>query len=98
MPRRKQDGEAARGGASDSLQDSAPLGLLHHDGTPITLEDCSALYREACSENVARAAQMRALERSEDPDSLEYQELVYAARIGNARARAWGALEELARL
>lgn len=96
MPRRGQDGEAARAGATSSLH-HAPLGLRHHDGRPVTLEDCVTRYREVCADNFARSARLREIERSECPDRFEYQELCEAARLGNLLARAWGSLEALAR-
>ncbi|WP_407543721.1 hypothetical protein Q0M94_28050 (plasmid) [Deinococcus radiomollis] len=96
MPRRGQDGGAARASAAASVH--SPLGLRHHDGRPVTLEDCITRYREVCADNIARSARLQEIERSECPDRFEHQELCEAALIGNLMARAWGSLEALARL
>lgn len=96
MPRRGQDGEAAQASADTSLHRS-PLGLRFHDGRPVSLEDCAARYREVCTDNLARSARLREIERAESPDRFEHQELSEAARLGNLLARAWGALEDLAK-
>ena len=79
--------EAAQASAASSLQ-HAPLGFLHHDGRPVTLEDCATRYREVCADNFARSARLREIERSECPDRFEHQELCEAARLGNLLARA----------
>ena len=95
MPRREQDGGAARASAATIL---APLGFLHPDGTPITRADCEAQYRQVCRDNFARSRRLKELEQSEAPDRFEHAELCRAALMGNLMARAWGALEGLARL
>ncbi|GGR22550.1 hypothetical protein [Deinococcus ruber] len=67
------------------------LAFRHWNGQPITLEDCCAAYRAVCAENRARAAAMKALEATKDPDEArEYKALCFQAQMGNARARAWG--------
>ena len=95
MPHRIRDGAAAQASAATIL---APLGFLHPDGTPITHADCEAQYRQVCSDNFARSRRLKELEQSEAPDRFEHAELCKAARMGNLMARAWGALEGLARL
>ena len=95
MPHRPVHGAAARASAATIL---APLGFLHPDGTPITHADCEAHYRRVCSDNSARSRRLKELEQSETPDPFEHAELCEAALMGNLMARAWGALEGLARL
>ena len=95
MPHRVQDGAAARASSATIL---VPLGLLHPDGTPITHADCETQYRRVCRDNSARSRILKELEQSEAPDRFEHAELCRAALMGNLMARAWGALEGLARL
>ena len=95
MTRPVQEDGSARASAATIL---APLGFLHPDGTPITHADCETQYRRVCSDNSVRSRRLKELEQSEAPDSFEYGELCRAALIGNLMARAWGALEGLARL
>lgn len=95
MPSPSTEDRAARAGTAATL---APLGFLHPDGTPITLADCTARYREVCADNFARSRRLKEIEQAEAPDRFEHAELCEAARLGNLMARAWGALEGLARL
>ena len=95
MTRPVQEDGSARASAATIL---APLGFLHPDGTPITHADCEAHYRRVCSDNSARSRRLKELEQSEAPDPFEHAELCRAALMGNLMARAWGALEGLARL
>lgn len=95
VPRPTAEDRAARASAATIL---APLDFLHPDGTPVTLADCITRYREISADNIARSRRLKELERSETPDKFEYQELCEAARLGNLMARAWSALEGLARL
>lgn len=95
MPRPTAQDRAARASAASIL---APLGFLHPDGTPVTLADCTARYREVCADNIARSRRLKELEQAEAPDRFEYAELCEAALMGNLMARAWSALEGLARL
>ncbi|WP_424949682.1 hypothetical protein [Deinococcus sp.] len=95
MPRPTAEDRAAQDSAATIL---APLGFLHPDGTPVTLADCTAQYKEVCADNFARSRRLKELEQSETPDRFEHAELCKAARLGNLMARAWGALEALARL
>ena len=95
MTRPVQEDGSARASAATIL---APLGFLHPDGTPITHADCEAQYRQVCRDNSARSRRLKELEQSEAPDCFEHAELCRAALMGNLMARAWGALEGLARL
>ena len=91
--------EAGAGREVDPLSIPSPLGLRHWNGFPVTPEDCRTEYRKACEENTARAAQLKALEGSKDPDEArEHAALCRLARLGHARVRAWGGLDALARL
>ena len=67
------------------------LGFRHWNGQPITLNDCRTAYQAVCAENRARAAAMKALEGTKNPDEArEYKALCFEARLGNACAQLWG--------
>ena len=97
MPGPTAEDRAARAGAVSSLQTSL-LGLLHPDGAPITLADCTARYREVCADNFARSRRLKEIEQSAAPDRFEHAELREAAQMGNLMARIWGSMAELLRV
>ena len=46
----------------DTLSIPAPLGLRHHDGQPVTLEDAAHMVRVLTEGNTARSKALRSLE------------------------------------
>ena len=93
-----REDRSARAGAANSVQ-PVPVGFRHWNGQPITAEDCQETHWAVCAENRARAADMKALEATENPDEARrYAALCHEARKGNARAQVWGGFDGLARL
>lgn len=92
----RRPGQEGGGDSGESV--SGVLGLLHADGSPVTLADCTAGKERCRIERVAAAVALRgALKQGVEGDPHERASLVKAMFFSDLRHRVWYALERLAR-
>ncbi|WP_293914506.1 hypothetical protein [Deinococcus sp.] len=73
-----------------------PLGFLHLDGQPVTLENAAKEVRTLTARITERTKALRTLEaQGRACDPLLYAELTREAQMDAHRVRAWSALEAL---
>lgn len=85
-------------GRGDTLSISAPLGLRHFDGQPVTFECAAHMVRTLAQRITERSKALRVLEaQGKQCDPHEHAALSREARLDALHVRAWSALEVLAR-